>query len=219
MEQLWKVFTEQRRSLAEINPLVTTPDGRVLALDAKVIIDDNELVLAARSRPRCATKPPKSRARSRPGAPTSRSSSSTAMSAAWSTAPGSPWPRWIWSSITAAIRPTSSTSAAAPIRRKSSTRSRSSPATPSVKAILFNIFGGITRTDDVANGIVTATRQFTVGVPIVIRLTGTNEKEAVQILDAAGMPALDDMDEAVEKVVALRTGRPHEHLRRSGARG
>jgi succinyl-CoA synthetase beta subunit len=72
-----------------------------------------------------------------------------------------------------------------------------------VKAILFNIFGGITRTDDVANGIVTATKQFKVNVPIVIRLTGTNEKEAVKILEAAGMKALNDMDEAVEQVVRL----------------
>jgi succinyl-CoA synthetase beta subunit len=77
---------------------------------------------------------------------------------------------------------------------------------PSVKAILFNIFGGITRTDDVANGIVTATRQFQVKVPIVIRLTGTNEAEAIQILQAVGMPALSDMDEAVQKVVALARG-------------
>ena len=53
-------------------------------------------------------------------------------------------------------------------------------ADPNVKAILFNIFGGITRSDDVANGIVTATRQFQVNVPIVIRLTGTNEEEAVE---------------------------------------
>ena len=54
---------------------------------------------------------------------------------------------------------------------------------PNVKAILFNIFGGITRTDDVANGIVAATRQFKVDVPIVIRLTGTNEAEAIRILE------------------------------------
>jgi succinyl-CoA synthetase beta subunit len=74
---------------------------------------------------------------------------------------------------------------------------------PNVKAILFNIFGGITRTDDVANGIVAATKQFPVPVPIVIRLTGTNEREAVKILEAVGMTALNDMDDAVRKVVAL----------------
>ena len=76
-------------------------------------------------------------------------------------------------------------------------------ADPSVRAILFNIFGGITRTDDVANGIKTALAQFPVKVPIVVRLTGTNEKEAVKILQGIGMTALSDMDEAVSKVVAL----------------
>jgi len=76
-------------------------------------------------------------------------------------------------------------------------------ADPSVRAILFNIFGGITRTDDVANGIKTALAQFPVKVPIVVRLTGTNEKEAVRILQGIGMTALSDMDEAVSQVVAL----------------
>ncbi|MEK7381008.1 MAG: hypothetical protein AAB075_08365, partial [Gemmatimonadota bacterium] len=72
-----------------------------------------------------------------------------------------------------------------------------------VKAILFNIFGGITRTDDVANGIVAALKEFEVGVPVVIRLTGTNEVEALRILEGVGMRALNDMDEAVKQVVAL----------------
>jgi succinyl-CoA synthetase beta subunit len=74
---------------------------------------------------------------------------------------------------------------------------------PNVKAILFNIFGGITRTDDVANGIVAATQQFKVRVPIVIRLTGTNETQAIKILEGVGMRALSDMDQAVEQVVRL----------------
>jgi succinyl-CoA synthetase beta subunit len=74
---------------------------------------------------------------------------------------------------------------------------------PEVKAILFNIFGGITRTDDVANGIKTALAQFPVKVPIVVRLTGTNEVEAVKILQGIGMKALSDMDQAVQQVVAL----------------
>ncbi|HUF26232.1 MAG TPA: succinate--CoA ligase subunit beta, partial [Gemmatimonadaceae bacterium] len=77
---------------------------------------------------------------------------------------------------------------------------------PSVKAILFNIFGGITRTDDVANGIVTATSQNPLTVPIVIRLTGTNEEIAVKILEENGFTAMTDMDEAVKKAVALATG-------------
>jgi succinyl-CoA synthetase beta subunit len=75
-----------------------------------------------------------------------------------------------------------------------------------VKAILFNIFGGITRTDDVANGIVTAIKQNPLKVPLVIRLTGTNEEIALRILKENGLSAMTDMDEAVKKAVALATG-------------
>ncbi|MEO7648261.1 MAG: succinate--CoA ligase subunit beta, partial [Gemmatimonadaceae bacterium] len=80
-------------------------------------------------------------------------------------------------------------------------------ADPSVRAILFNIFGGITRTDDVANGIVTATKKTPLEVPIVIRLTGTNEEIAVKILEDNGFTALTDMDEAVQRAVQLATGK------------
>jgi succinyl-CoA synthetase beta subunit len=58
----------------------------------------------------------------------------------------------------------------------------------------------------VANGIVAATSQFKVKVPIVIRLTGTNEVEAIRILERVGMRALSDMDQAVEQVVQLARG-------------
>ena len=57
-----------------------------------------------------------------------------------------------------------------------------------------------------ANGIVAATAQFKVDLPIVIRLTGTNEDQAFRILQSAGMRALSDMDEAVKQAVALTRG-------------
>jgi succinyl-CoA synthetase beta subunit len=79
-------------------------------------------------------------------------------------------------------------------------------ADPNVKAILFNIFGGITRTDDVANGIVTATKANPLKVPIVIRLTGTNEEIAMEILKKNGFSASSDMDEAVQQAVKLAKG-------------
>jgi succinyl-CoA synthetase beta subunit len=72
---------------------------------------------------------------------------------------------------------------------------------PSVKSILFNIFGGITRCDDVANGIVEAFKKIKLDRPITIRLTGTNEQAAVKILEQAGFSAMTDMDEAVRKAV------------------
>jgi succinyl-CoA synthetase beta subunit len=77
---------------------------------------------------------------------------------------------------------------------------------PNVKAILFNIFGGITRCDDVANGIVEATSRIDIKVPIVIRLTGTNEELALEILEKAGFSAYTSMDAVVEKAVELAGG-------------
>ena len=72
-----------------------------------------------------------------------------------------------------------------------------------VRSILFNIFGGITRCDDVANGIVAATRRSPIDRAMVIRLTGTNEAQAVEILKREGFEALTDMDQAVQEAVRL----------------
>lgn len=72
-----------------------------------------------------------------------------------------------------------------------------------VKAILINIFGGITRCDDVANGIIEAYNQIKIDVPIVVRLTGTNEEKARELLSKKGIITYTDMKEAVERVIAL----------------
>jgi len=74
-------------------------------------------------------------------------------------------------------------------------------ADPNVKAILINIFGGITRGDEVANGIREALGQVQVDVPIVVRLSGTNAEEGKQILAEAGLTAVSSMDEAAAEVV------------------
>ncbi len=202
IQELWQVFTANGASLAEINPLVTTPDGQVLALDAKVVIDDNELDrrpdLAA-LRDESAEEPSEVAARQASltfikldgnvGCVVNGAGLAMATMDLVKYYGGEPAN---FLDIGGSSNPEKVVNALRIITRD-----------PNVKAILFNIFGGITRTDDVANGIVTATRQFDVGVPLVIRLTGTNEQEAVRILKDAGMTALNDMDEAVQKVVAL----------------
>ncbi len=71
-----------------------------------------------------------------------------------------------------------------------------------VKAILINIFGGITRCDDIANGILMAKKQIDIPVPVVIRLIGTNDREGREILNNAGLSALENLTEAVRTVVA-----------------
>lgn len=73
---------------------------------------------------------------------------------------------------------------------------------PKLKAILINIFGGITRCDDIANGILMARQQLDIPVPMVVRLVGTNEEEGRKILMQAGLQASEQLTDAVKKVVA-----------------
>ena len=70
-----------------------------------------------------------------------------------------------------------------------------------LKAILINIFGGITRCDDIAKGILIARDQIDLPVPLVIRLIGTNEKEGRALLEQAGLEAASEMTEAVKKIL------------------
>jgi succinyl-CoA synthetase beta subunit len=72
---------------------------------------------------------------------------------------------------------------------------------PNVAVILFNIFGGITRCDDVANGMVWAVEKLNPRVPIVVRLTGTNEDKAKKILEKLDLPATNSMEDVVKMAV------------------
>jgi succinyl-CoA synthetase beta subunit len=202
MDLLYGVFMTNGASLAEINPLVSTPDGKVLALDAKISIDDNELErrpdLAA-LRDESAEAPAEVEARragltfikldGNVGCIVNGAGLAMATMDLVKYYGGEPAN---FLDIGGSSNPEKVVNALRII-----TRDRA------VKAILFNIFGGITRTDDVANGIKTALEQFPVKVPIVVRLTGTNEAVAVKILQGIGMTALSAMDEAVQQVVAV----------------
>ena len=77
---------------------------------------------------------------------------------------------------------------------------------PNVTAILFNIFGGITRCDEVAKGIVEASNQMGLTLPVVVRLDGTNQEEGLKILAESGLQNLHQektMLGAAERVVEL----------------
>jgi succinyl-CoA synthetase beta subunit len=201
MKKLYQAFVASGASLVEINPLVTTPEGQVLALDAKLVVDDNELdrrPAIAALRDLSAEAPSEVEARQAGlsfikldgsvGCCVNGAGLAMATMDLVKYYGGSPAN---FLDIGGSSNPQKVVSALKIIT-----------ADPNVKAILFNIFGGITRCDDVANGIVAATKQFPLTVPIVIRLTGTNEKEAVAILKGAGFSALTDMDEAVKQAVA-----------------
>jgi succinyl-CoA synthetase beta subunit len=205
MKQLYEAFMANGASLAEINPLVVTPTGDVIALDAKMSIDDNELdrlPKIAALRDESAEEPSEVKARNanltfikldgNVGCVVNGAGLAMATMDLVKYYGGEPAN---FLDIGGSSNPEKVVNALEIIT-----------ADPNVKAILFNIFGGITRTDDVANGIVTATKQNPLKVPIVIRLTGTNEEIAVKILTDHGFSAMTDMDEAVQRAVTLATG-------------
>jgi len=75
-----------------------------------------------------------------------------------------------------------------------------------LKSILINAFGGITRLDQVAEGIISAKNKLDLQVPLIIRLMGTNQKEGLQLLEEAGLPAFEEMEPAIEKAVEAAKG-------------
>jgi succinyl-CoA synthetase beta subunit len=76
---------------------------------------------------------------------------------------------------------------------------------PNVKAILINIFGGIVRCDRVAEGVIDAAKEMHIGVPIVVRLEGTNSKEAAELLSRSGLnfEVAGSLKSAAEKVTSV----------------
>ncbi len=204
MMALYQAFMKNGASLAEINPLVVTPAGDVVALDAKMVIDDNELDRhpeLEELRDESAEAPSEVDARNshltfikldgNVGCVVNGAGLAMATMDLVKYYGGEPAN---FLDIGGSSNPEKVVAAL-----------RIITGDPSVKVILFNIFGGITRTDDVANGIVTATKANPLKIPIVIRLTGTNEEIAMKILQENGFSASSDMDEAVKKAVDLAT--------------
>ncbi|HET8654926.1 MAG TPA: ADP-forming succinate--CoA ligase subunit beta [Longimicrobiaceae bacterium] len=205
MRELYASFLDAGCSLAEINPLITTPAGEVKAIDAKMNIDDNELFR-------------------KPQIEALRDESSEAPSEVLAREAGLTFIK-LDGDVGCCVNGAGLAMATMDLVKyyggdpanfldiggssnpqKVVNALKIITSDPNVKVILFNIFGGITRCDDVANGIVTATKQIDIRVPIVIRLTGTNDEIAIRILEDAGFSAMTDMDAAVEKAVDLAKG-------------
>ncbi len=202
MMQLYRAFVDSGSSMAEINPLITTGAGEVKAIDAKMSIDDSELFR-------------------RPEVAAMRDTSDEPVAETKAREAGLSFVK-LDGSVGCCVNGAGLAMATMDLVKYYGGEpanfldigGSSNPdkvvaaleiitADPNVKVILFNIFGGITRCDDVANGIVTATQRIDIQLPIVIRLTGTNEEKALEILAAAGFSAFTSMDEVVEKAVQL----------------
>jgi len=202
VERLYRLFVEKDCSLVEINPYALLGDGRLLALDAKVNFDDNALYkhddIAALGSPEEYSADER-RARE--------------MGLSFVSMDGTIGCIVNGAGLAMATMDMIKLFGAEPANfldvGGSSNPSKVLNAlsiilsNPRIEAILINIFGGITRCDDIANGILMARQQIEIRVPLVIRLIGTNDGEGRAILKKAGLSAFEGMTEAVRRVVAL----------------
>ena len=200
--KLYNIYWKIDASLVEINPLITTPDGKVVALDAKINIDDNGLFrqkTVAGMRDLDAEDPSEIEARENDlsfvkltgniGCIVNGAGLAMATMDLVHHYGGDPAN---FLDIGGSSNPQKVLTAMRIILRDSNVRS-----------ILINIFGGITRCDDVATGIVMAYEELKPEVPIVVRLTGTNEDKAKKILKTVNLESGNTLDEVVKKAIEL----------------
>ncbi len=200
LKQLYEAFMAVDASLAEINPLVISPDGKVWAIDAKVNIDDNGLYRnseISELRDESVEDQGETEARRNDlsfvkldgsigcivnGAGLAMATMDMikhygAKPANFLDIGGSSSPQKVLAAMRIILRD------------------------EKVKSVLINIFGGITRCDDVAQGIIDAKKELGIDVPLIVRLTGTNEERALKMLEDTDLIPAASMDEGVEKAI------------------
>ncbi len=200
-EKLYQLFIELDSSLAEINPLVVTTNGDLIALDAKLNFDDNGLyrhpeIEALRDRD--SEDPNEMTAREKDlsyvkldgnigcvvnGAGLAMATMDLVKHFGGEPANfldigGSSSPEKVLNALQILL------------------------SDKNVRVVFFNIFGGITRCDDVANGILQAKKALNIKLPIVARLTGTNEDKAMEILKEAGLIFASSMEDGAKKAIS-----------------
>jgi succinyl-CoA synthetase beta subunit len=204
LEKLWKVSQDRDTTLVEINPLIVDRHGKVIALDSKVVIDDNALF---RQKDAGELRDPDSE--------TKWERMAREMGLSYVKLDGDVGCCVNGAGLAMATMDLIKYYGGEPANfldiggssspEKVLTAMQIILADKNVKSIVFNIFGGITRCDDVARGIVEAVKKGKIEHPIVVRLTGTNEEEARKILaesDVEVIPAAT-MDEVVQQGIRM----------------
>jgi len=208
---LYDVYTKEEATLVEINPIVVTPERTVMALDAKVTLDDNSFF-----------RHPENAALEDAGGddPQERMAAERGLTyvkldgdiGVFGNGAG-----LVMSTLDVVAH--AGGAAANFLDAGGGAKADAIVASvevilsnPNVKAVLFNVFGGITRCDEVAKGLIEAYGTLQPSVPFVVRLDGTNDVEARRLLAEAGLPSVyaeATMDGAAARVVELaRTNRP-----------
>ncbi len=198
---LAKAFIESDASLAEINPLALTADGQVQAADAKILIDDNGLF---RQKEYAAWAEPEE---SNPLEFEAKSEGLTYVKLDGDVGIIGNGAGLVMTTLDMVARVGGKPAnfldigggAKAEVMRKALTFVARDPQ---VKGILVNIFGGITRGEEVAKGVIMAQAVLPAGMPIVVRLSGTGAEEGKALLKDAGLDWGKDMREAAQKIVA-----------------
>jgi succinyl-CoA synthetase beta subunit len=204
---LYQAFLAYDASLAEINPLIVTAAGELLAVDGKMVLDDNGLFRhsdLAQMRDVDEETPTEREARE--------------ASLSYVQLDGEIGCMVNGAGLAMATMDIIKHFGAAPANfldigggakaERVTTALRLILADPNVKAVLFNIFGGITRCDEVAKGIITAFEEVKPTVPLVARLVGTNEEEGRAILEGSGYRLITatTLAGAAQKAVAAAQG-------------
>ena len=203
---LYRAYVETDASLAEINPLVVLPGGALQALDSKIVLDDSALFRHA-------------------DLEAMRDSSDEPEAEQWAREAGITFIK-LDGNIGCMVNGAGLAMATMDVvklyggepanfldigggagKDKVQAALQIILADPNVKAVLFNIFGGITRVDEVAKGIVAALAEVKTDVPMVARLVGTNEEEGRKILAASALIPAATLAEGAQKAVEAARAR------------
>ena len=204
---LYRAFDETDASLAEINPLVVTGDGRVIALDAKLNFDDNALFRhpdIVEMRDLDEEDPAEVEASKYDLSYISLDGDIGCLVNGAGLAMATMDVIKLYDGKPANFLDVGGGATAEKVTEAFKIMLRN----PHLKAILVNIFGGIMKCDTIATGVVAAAREVRLKVPLVVRMKGTNEELGREILAKSGLPIIsaNDMAEAAQKVVAAARG-------------
>jgi succinyl-CoA synthetase beta subunit len=207
LQGLYRAFDETDASLAEINPLILTGDGRVIALDAKLNFDSNGLFRhpdIVQMRDLDEEDPAEVEASKYDLSYISLDGDIGCLVNGAGLAMATMDTIKLYGGTPANFLDVGGGATAEKVTEAFKIMLRSA----GLKAILVNIFGGIMKCDTIATGIVAAAREVSLAVPLVVRMKGTNEDLGKKILADSGLPVItaDNMASAAEKVVAAAKG-------------
>jgi len=202
---LWKVYQDCDSTLVEINPMVISADNKLVALDAKIILDDNALFRhpdLAELRDLDVEEPSEIEARKFEVTFIKMQGNIGCMVNGAGLAMATMDILNLYGGEASNFLDIGGGASA----EKVAASLRIILSDPKVKAILINVFGGITRCDVVAKGIISAASEVDVKVPMVIRLVGTNEEEGRQLLKKSKFISAETLVEAAQLAVKSAQG-------------